>query len=121
MDSTLFSLRRMYFISLYSSFFYISILLIILRDNVKPAEISVFHQVVLGLISVMPALFFILKKKVNIFQDKIYKKILITSHLPLIIGFLLSVISKNYIFFMIIFPVFILAYIIILPLKKENE
>ncbi|ACO03522.1 MAG TPA: hypothetical protein DEP48_03670 [Persephonella sp.] len=120
MDNNLFSLRRLYFISLYSSFFYISLLLIILRDNVQPVSINILHQAILGLVSVMPAFFFILKKKMDIFNYDIYRKILIISHIPLVIGFLLSVLNKNYIFFIIIFPVFILAYIIIIPVRKEK-
>ncbi len=120
MESNLFNLRRVYFISLYSSFFYISLLLIILRDNVEPVSITLFHQIVLIIISVLPAVFFIIKKTMNIFRYDLYKKILIISHIPLIIGFLLSIFYKNYLFFLIIFPIFILAYIIIIPLKKET-
>ncbi|WP_457641917.1 hypothetical protein [Persephonella sp.] len=118
MSKTLFELRRLYFVSLYTSFLYISLLLIIIRKNVKPAEIGIFDQIIFLVGSLIPAIFFILKRVKNIYIKNFYKKILFAGHIPLVIGFLMSLIWKNYLYFLIMFPVFILAYLIIIPTEK---
>ncbi len=121
MDNNIFNLRRIYFISLYSSFIYISLLLIILRDDVSPFEFSILDQVILGAFSILPAGLFIYRKTKNIFKYKTFIKILYITHIPLFIAFILSLYYSNYLFFLTVYPVFILTYLIIIPLKRGSS
>ncbi len=115
MNTGIIKKRKLYFSFLFASFIYIGLLMILIR-NPRPFMLNTFTEIFLSIGAITPALIFFLKKKVD------YKNVLILGHFPLIIGFFLSLIYQNIIYFLIMFPVFILGYLLILPLEKgENN
>ncbi|NPA12970.1 MAG: hypothetical protein GXO45_03165 [Aquificae bacterium] len=119
MGERLFHLRRYFFASLYTSFIYLALLILILRKDVSPMDTNQINQLIAGLTGVIPAFLWIRKKTNYIFLEDRYKKLLFIGHLPLIVGFILSVVNDNYIYFFITYPVFLLGHLIIFPTERE--
>ncbi len=115
----LFQLRKTYFGFLFSVFIYFSLLLLILGKDVRPFNMSVFEEVLIFIASVIPALIFILKLKYKKFSKEIFLKLNLLNQVPLIIGFILSLLDKNYLYFLIMFPVFLLGVIFLIPTEKN--
>ncbi len=115
----LFQLRKIYFGFLFSVFIYFSLLLLILGKDVRPFNMGVFEEVLIFIASVIPALIFILKLKYKKFSKEIFLKLNLLNQVPLIIGFILSLLDKNYLYFLIMFPVFILGIIFLIPTEKN--
>ncbi len=106
--------RKLYFSFLFASFIYIGLLMILIR-NPLPFNFDLFVEILLFVGALTPAFIFFLRKKLD------YKFILAVGHFPLLIGFILSVIYQNMIYFLIMFPVFILGYLLIVPLEKGEK
>jgi len=122
MSEKLFQLRRFYFASLYFSLFYIALLIIIFKGrNIQPVEFSSQDYVVLGIISLVPAAIFFIKQVRYIYEKNFYFVMLIFGEIPLIIGFIYSLIKSNSIYLVISYPVFLLGYLLLLPTKKAVE
>ena len=122
MSEKLFQLRRFYFASLYFSLFYIALLIIIFRGrNIQPVEFSSLDYIVLGIISLVPAAIFFIKQVRYIYEKNFYFVMLIFGEIPLIIGFIYSLIKSNSIYLVISYPVFLLGYLLLLPTKKAVE
>lgn len=122
MSEKLFQLRRFYFASLYFSLFYIALLIIIFKGrNIQPVEFSSLDYVVLGIISLVPAAIFFIKRVRYIYEKNFYFVMLIFGEIPLIIGFIYSLIKSNSIYLVISYPVFLLGYLLLLPTKKAVE
>ncbi len=122
MSEKLFQLRRFYFASLYFSLFYIALLIIIFKGrNIQPVEFSSLDYVVLGIISLVPAAIFFIKQVRYIYEKNFYFVMLIFGEIPLIIGFIYSLIKSNSIYLVISYPVFLLGYLLLLPTKKAVE
>ncbi len=121
MNEKLFDLRRFYFSSLYLSFLYLGILLLILGSSVKSSEPDIISRTLIGLTGVVPAVILFLKKTRYIFEKKLYIKLLIFSQIPLITGTALSMIHFNYTYFLISYPIFIVGCLILLPTRKSFE
>ncbi len=122
MSEKLFQLRRFYFASLYFSLFYIALLIIIFRGkNVHPVEFSMIDYVVLGVISLVPAIIFFVKQVRYVYEKNFYFVMLVFGEIPLIIGFIYSLVRDNGIYLIISYPVFLLGYLLLLPTKKAVE
>ena len=122
MSEKLFQLRRYYFAFLYFSLFYIAVLIILLKNkNTQPAEFSLVDYVVFGVISCIPAAIFFIKQARYIYEKTIYLVLLSFGEIPLIVGFVYSLIKGNSIYLIVSYPVFILGYLILLPTKKAVE
>ncbi|WP_051654768.1 hypothetical protein [Persephonella sp. IF05-L8] len=122
MSEKLFQLRRFYFASLYFSLFYIALLIIIFKGrNIQPVEFSSLDYIVLGIISLVPAAIFFIKQIKYVYEKNIYFVMLIFGEIPLIIGFIYSLIKGNSIYLIISYPVFLLGYLLLLPTKKAVE
>lgn len=122
MSEKLFQLRRFYFASLYFSLFYIALLIIIFKGrNIQPVEFSSLDYIVLGIISLVPAAIFFIKQVRYIYEKNFYFVMLIFGEIPLIIGFIYSLIKSNSIYLVISYPVFLLGYLLLLPTKKAVE
>ncbi len=106
--------RKLYFSFLFASFIYIGFLMILIRKPL-PFSFDLFVKVLLSIGALTPAFIFFLKRRLN------YKLILAVGHFPLLIGFVLSVIYQNMIYFLIMFPVFILGYLLIVPVEKGEK
>lgn len=107
MNDELINKRKYYFGFLFSSIIFFPILIILkvkLDLNVDP--IPIFS---ITLLSFLPAFLYFNKKKYN------YKNLLIISYIPVIVGFLLSIIFNNSMYMVISFPLFLLNYIILVP------
>lgn len=121
MNEKLFDLRRFYFSFLYLSFIYLGILLISLGNRIKHSEPDLAPQIVIGLTGIVPAVMLFFKRTRYIFEKKVYISLLILSHIPLIVGTVISLIYLNYIYFLISYPIFIAGCLILLPTKKSVE
>ena len=122
MSEKIFQLRRFYFASLYFSLFYIALLIIIFRGkNPHPVEFSLMDYIVLGIISLVPAIIFFVKQVRYIYEKTFYFVMLSFGEIPLIIGFIYSLIRDNSIYLIISYPVFLLGYLLLLPTKKAVE
>jgi asparagine N-glycosylation enzyme membrane subunit Stt3 len=99
--------RRLYFAFLFSSFIFFA-LLILLKIPLNPFDIG-YPVYILSIFSVLPAYLFFGRKKIS------FKNQLILGYVPLIAGFVISIIFNNSIYFLISFPIFLLNYIIIMP------
>ncbi len=122
MSEKLFQLRRFYFASLYFSLFYIALLIIIFKGrNIQPVEFSSLDYIVLGIISLVPAAIFFIKQIKYVYEKNIYFVMLIFGEIPLVIGFIYSLIKGNSIYLIISYPVFLLGYLLLLPTKKAVE
>ncbi len=111
-------LRQWYFASLFSIFVYYGILVIILgkTQNIHINDIYVYVIAFSSLVEIF-AVWFRIKGK--LFKENIYRIFLILGHLPTILGFIFSLIEKNYLYFLIAFPVFIVIYVTLIPWSKK--
>ncbi|WP_197017052.1 hypothetical protein [Persephonella sp. KM09-Lau-8] len=89
--------------------------------NIQPVEFSSLDYVVLGIISLVPAAIFFIKQVRYIYEKNFYFVMLIFGEIPLIIGFIYSLIKSNSIYLVISYPVFLLGYLLLLPTKKAVE
>lgn len=112
----IFELRRLYFIGLFSSIIYPSLLMVFLGKS----PIKDVSNVGIFLISASSLVIFyivFLKARQNLYGN--YKISLILGHLPIITGFLFSFLEKNYLYILISFPIYLIIYVILIP-KGEN-
>jgi len=115
----LLKLRQIYFGFLFSSFLYFAVVILVLGKNTKKFEISFFDEVLFIFGSVVPAVLYFFKRKERFLNQKNLIKFSIIGQIPLLIGFFLAIINKNYLFLISMFPVFFLGYLIILPTEKN--
>ncbi len=80
---------------------------------------DVFDEIFITTGSVIPAIIYFWKKKDKYLNKQNLIKFLILGQLPLLIGFFLAIVNKNYLFLISMFPVFFLGYLIILPTQKN--
>lgn len=112
----IFELKRLYFIGLFSSIVYFPLLTLILgRTPFK--DVSFLGIVLIAFSSTI--IFEIVYLKTTGKLHRYYKLALSAGHSPLLIGFLLSIVEKNYLYIPIAFPVFLTIYILLIP-KGEN-
>ncbi len=112
----IFELRRLYFIGLFSSIIYPALLIVILGKS----PLKDVSNLAISLISASAFVIFyimFLKVKRKIYEN--FKIPLILGHLPMVIGFVFSLLEKNYLYILISFPVFLIIYILLIP-KEEN-
>jgi len=114
----IFELRRLYFIGLFSSIIYPSLLIIILGKT-PLKDVSFFYVSLIAFSSTI--ILEIMYLKVKNLLYKYYKLALSAGHSPLILGFLLSIIEKNYLYILIAFPVFLIIYLILIPVKSNEN
>jgi hypothetical protein len=117
-NASLIAYRKYFFISLYSTVLYLAFSLLIIRSNAKFDVPSFLLLGLLALTVVIPIfnlLYRIRNRKIEL--DK-YKLLLIISHIPLIIGFILTILFKNYLFVMISFPITLFAIFVLIPLSR---
>ncbi len=112
-------IRQIYFIGLFSSIIYIALLIIILKKT-PMKEPNGVYTLLLGLVSIVLVYPLLLKVKKRLFEVKQYKLAAIALHLPLILGFAFSLIDKNYVYLFMSFPVFLIGYIIIMPVDMRR-
>ncbi len=115
----LLKVRQIYFGFLFSSFIYFALVILIIGKNTKKFEVDIFDEILLVFGSVIPAVIFFLKYRFKFLDKNNIIKLSILGHIPLLVGFLLAIINKNYLFLISMFPVFFLGYLIILPTEKN--
>ena len=121
MNKNLIYSRKIYFSFLFSTFIFFSLSMIILRQNLKPLVIDFTFETISIALSFIPAGVFLYrwkKKKVN---TKTFIKLCIIGYIPIIVGFLLSLVYKNYIYMVLLFPIFLLSYLILVPTQNFIE
>jgi len=119
MEKEIFKKRQYYFGFLFSSFVYIG-LLIIIQKKTLPLNFGFYQQIFSFIGATIPALLFFLKKAGIDKNLRGYIYLLATGHIPLIIGFFLSIIFKNMLYILLMFPVFILGYLILIPVNRRK-
>ncbi|NPA53416.1 MAG: hypothetical protein GXO21_01970 [Aquificae bacterium] len=115
MDEILIKKRQYYFGFLFFSFVYFG-LAILLLDKTQPFSLNIYQQIPMIIGAIIPAILFFLKKLENNLKN--YILLLFLGQIPLIIGFVLSIIYKNLLYLIVMFPVFILGYLILLPVER---
>ncbi len=115
----IFYLRRYYFAGLFSSIFYFALLLIILGKAKNP-EIEDKYIYLITFTSIFIPYFVYLRVKNKLFKLNTYKVSLIIGHIPLIFGFLFSLLERNYIYLLVSFPIFFINYLILIPWSKNG-
>ncbi len=100
--------RKRYFAVLFSVFIWFAIL-ILLKIPLNP-DFSFFSAPAFFIlaVSITPAV-------VVLSKIKEYKVILVIAYLPVLVGFLTSLIFNNSLYFLMTFPIFLLNFIIIFP------
>jgi len=117
MDRILAKKRQYYFGFLFFSFVYFGIAILIIKE-IKPFSLEILQEFFLILGALIPAVLFFLRNKLVTLRG--YIILLLIGQIPMVIGFLLSVFYKNYIYIMMMFPVFVLAYLIVIPLEGKG-
>ncbi len=118
MNREIFKKRQFYFGFLFSSFIYFGILMLILKKiNPFSPDLTAYSLMISG--SVVPGALFFLKKKGKKLKNYIY--LLSLGHIPLIVGFFLSLFYKNFGYFLLMFPVFVLGYLVLIPLEEKKD
>jgi hypothetical protein len=80
---------------------------------------DILDEIFLTIGAVIPAFLFFLKRRFSVLNKKSITKLSAIGQIPLLIGFILAVVNKNYLFLISMFPVFFLGYLIILPTEKN--
>ncbi|EDP74190.1 hypothetical protein, partial [Hydrogenivirga sp. 128-5-R1-1] len=109
----IFRIRRYYFAGLFSSIFYFALLLIIVGKAKNP-QIKDIYIYLITFTSVFIPYFVYLRVKGKLFILNTYKINLAVGHLPLIFGFLFSLLEENYIYLLVSFPIFFINYLILI-------
>jgi hypothetical protein len=112
-------IRQFYFAGLFSSILYFSLLLIFIGKAKNP-EIRDLYIYFITFSSFLILYFFYLRIKNKIFNLKNYVFSLILGHVPLILGFIFTLLEKNYIYILISFPLFFINYLILIPWSKDG-
>ncbi len=115
----LLKIRQVYFAFLFSSFLYFALLILIIGKDTLDFKIGIFEEILLLIGSSIPAVIFFLKRRLKLLNKENMIKLSVIGHVPLLIGFFLALLNKNYLFLISMFPVFFLGYLIILPTKKN--
>lgn len=103
--------RKVYFASLFSVFILFAILIVMrVPLHFLLEEIFVYTISILGLIPTV--LLFIRKKSVKL-------KVAV-AYIPAIIGFSVSLLSNNSVYFLMSFPIFLLNFLVILPRRRDE-
>ena len=112
-------IRQLFFIGLFSSIVYIAVLILILRKT-PIKEPNNLYTLTLGFSAAVLLYPVFLRLKGKLFDLKSYTISVFLLHIPLILGFLFAILDKNYIYLFMSFPVFLLGYIIIMPIGKVD-
>jgi len=118
MNQSLIIARKYYFSFLFSTIIPLSVLIILYGKEVLPFEIRNPFLSVSLLMSLIPTFLFLYrwrKKSVNI---DVFKKLCLIAFIPVLTGTLVSLLYKNYLYLVLLFPVSFLSYLVILPTEK---
>ncbi len=116
MDKKLIKKRQFYFGFLFLSFIYFGIAMLVVKQA-KPLSFDLFQEVLIVIAGLIPAVLFFLRKK---YETKKYLFLLAIGQIPIVLGFLLSILYENLFYLIIMFPVFILGYLVIIPVKEKQ-
>lgn len=104
--------RKIYFAGLFGVIIFFAVLIILkipFRDNLDNLG---FYIIILT--SIIPA-------TLIFFKEVDFKKKVLISYTPAILGFIVSLIYKNSIYFLISFPIFFLNFLVIFPRSKDGK
>jgi len=110
--------RKYFFIALYQTIVYfpLAIILVGKRATFNLSFLSIFvFLIFLLIIPIGLAIYRIKKKNIDLKQ---YKFLLLIANIPLILGFLITVIQGNYLYIMVSFLITIVSIFILTPIKK---
>ncbi len=108
--------RQYYFGFLFFSFIYFGVAMLLVK-NVKPADFGLVQQGVMIIGAFIPALMFFLRNKMVTIKK--YLLLLLLGQIPMVVGFVLTIFYKNFLYLLIMFPVFVLGYLIIIPIERK--
>ncbi len=119
MNGKIIAVRKYYFIFLYSSIIYFAIAILIVGKRGLLGEPKFWQNFLLILTALIPTFLFLyrIRFKEKFFNLSTYIKLLVVGELPIITGFILTLFSFNYYFISISFLIYILSYLVLLPVK----
>jgi uncharacterized membrane protein len=113
--------RKYFFIALYQTVLYLPLALLIVGKNAN-FQTSFFNLFIFFVIlSLIPIGLFIYRFKSKKLNLQKYKILLIVANIPIILGFIITIFSKNYIYLMLSFPITIFAIFTLIPIKKWDS
>ncbi|MEZ0323012.1 MAG: hypothetical protein ABWJ98_01695 [Hydrogenothermaceae bacterium] len=104
--------RKIYFAGLFSVIVFFAILIILKIPIIHSLDDFGFYIIIFS--SITPATLLFLR-------DVNFKKKVLISYLPAILGFILSLLYNNSLYFLISFPIFFLNFIVIFPRSKDGK
>ncbi len=121
MERNIIPFRKYYFIFLNAGLIYFGLAFVIVGKAKNSFRFSNFDIFLFSILSFIPAVLFLIRffKGNSFWNLNAYKKLLLVAHIPLSIGFLLTVLKSNYYYLISIFPVFLLNFLILTPFKKK--
>ena len=122
MDEQITALRKYYFSFLYFSIIYFAVAILVVGKRGIIEEPELGQKFLLILTGLIPTFLFLyrFRFKKKFFYLSTYIKLLAIGELPIIIGFIMTLFSFNYYFILISFLIYILSYLVLLPVKKLN-
>ncbi|RUM58517.1 MAG: hypothetical protein DSY66_05355 [Persephonella sp.] len=123
MEKNIIPFRKYYFIFLNSGLIYFGLAFIIIGKGKASLDYSYIDLLLIFSLSILPAFLFLFRiiKRRNFWQLNLYKKLLIIGHTPLFVGFILSVVKSNYYYLIAFFFIFLLNFLVLIPLKFNRR
>jgi len=121
MNPNLIYVRKTYFSFLFSSFIFFSMLILIIGKNTSPLNITGTFKIVSVLLAFIPTGLFLYRWKKRKVDKKTFLKLCIIGYIPIAVGTFFSIFYKNYLYFVLLFPIFFLSYLVIVPTQNFIE
>ncbi len=121
MKPALIASRKYYFSLLFSSLILLAVLIILIGKQVSPFRFNNIFLFLSFINAFIPAGLFIYRWKSKRVSLKTFKLLCIIAYIPVLVGFLTSILFENYLYLVLFFPVFFLSYIVIVPTENFIE
>ncbi len=121
MNKNLILARKIYFSFMFSSFIFFALLILIIGKNLNPFIPDPVFKITSFMSALIPAGLFIYRWKSKKVNTRTFFKLSFIGYIPVIVGFIISILYKNYLYFVLLFPVFFLSYLVIVPTKNFIE
>ena len=120
MGKNIIPFRKYFFVFLNGGLIYFGLAFVIVGKAKNSFNFTNLDILILTVLAFIPTILFLIRFfKNKLFWDlKNYKKLLLIAHIPLFIGFLLTVFKLNYYYLISMFPIFLLNFLILIPVKK---
>ncbi len=123
MEKNIIPFRKYYFIFLNGGLIYFGLAFIIIGKGKASLDYSFIDLFLIFSLSILPAFLFLFRiiKRKKFWQLNIYKRLLVIGHIPLVIGFTLSIMKANYYYLIAFFFIFLLNFLVLIPLHFNRR